>query len=391
MAKLIKLSNVSWKQPFQDRKKELHLWSSQPDVAKFCKLEDGTRRLLNIKFEDKFNINITDYFQITSGQEISFPKYLRDKIKNVVFKNPTSFFTVSVLDYEDILFSPSNILWLKNVKRNQGEGWAYEDVGLNRTFLLNWPTAKKNSAGTPNVGDIILLFQKPNKINGKRNYKVHLTHLVSPVSEEIIPDEDSPKHKWCREVRLIAKPGFINAIPNPGNFIFFLANRGLTNPIKNLESRDELTINETQNQIWDLFQNYIIRNPEEYNLSSEEPVGFFGGLEGDKIIVDHVKQEFTRRNASIVKRAKQEALKKGNGRIYCESCNIDFLQKYGEHGAGFIECHHIVHLSEGERITKISDLALVCSNCHRMLHRKNKEGEYYSVEQLTEIISILNP
>ena len=41
-------------------------------------------------------------------------------------------------------------------------------------------------------------------------------------------------------------------------------------------------------------------------------------------------------------------------------------------GEGFIECHHVTPVSElraGTR-TRLSDLAVVCSNCHRMLHRR---------------------
>lgn len=48
------------------------------------------------------------------------------------------------------------------------------------------------------------------------------------------------------------------------------------------------------------------------------------------------------------------------------------LRTYGEVGKDFIECHHTVpvsELTEGMK-TKLSDMALVCSNCHRMLHRK---------------------
>jgi 5-methylcytosine-specific restriction enzyme A len=38
---------------------------------------------------------------------------------------------------------------------------------------------------------------------------------------------------------------------------------------------------------------------------------------------------------------------------------------YGQLGEDFIECHHRLPLSTtGERRTRLSDLALVCSNCH---------------------------
>ena len=54
----------------------------------------------------------------------------------------------------------------------------------------------------------------------------------------------------------------------------------------------------------------------------------------------------------------------------CEACGFDFQRTYGDRGAGFIECHHIKALSTltpGDR-TRPDDLALVCSNCHRMIH-----------------------
>ena len=38
------------------------------------------------------------------------------------------------------------------------------------------------------------------------------------------------------------------------------------------------------------------------------------------------------------------------------------------------------------RITKIEDLALVCSNCHKMLHKKKEDGSYHVIESLKEVI-----
>lgn len=43
-------------------------------------------------------------------------------------------------------------------------------------------------------------------------------------------------------------------------------------------------------------------------------------------------------------------------------------------------------LNLGERITRKEDLSLVCSNCHRMLHRKTKEGNYLKVSDLERIV-----
>jgi len=45
---------------------------------------------------------------------------------------------------------------------------------------------------------------------------------------------------------------------------------------------------------------------------------------------------------------------------------------YGELGRGFIEAHHTIAVSELYRgaKTKAKDIALLCPNCHRMVHRR---------------------
>ncbi|MCP2280766.1 HNH endonuclease [Nocardia amikacinitolerans] len=56
-------------------------------------------------------------------------------------------------------------------------------------------------------------------------------------------------------------------------------------------------------------------------------------------------------------------------RVRCEICGFDFEEFYGPRGHGYIECHHVVPLHvSGETRTKLGDLILVCSNCHRMIH-----------------------
>jgi len=386
MGKLIKLSSNSWRHPFTDRKKELPLWNTHAEVADLCNLKDGTKRLLRIKFEDTFDIDEIGLFQITSGRKISFTKALQDRIRKIIFSNPDSYFTVTVLDYYDTLFGPSDIMWIKNVKRDGGANWAYDKICCGEAFLLNWPSSKKGSASTPNIGDIIVLFQKPNYINGRKNYDVHLTHLVTPISTEVIIDEDHPQHKWCRMVKLIAMANPIESIPNPGHFNFFLPNRGLTNPIGNLKNNIGISEEETKESVWSLFQNHVCPNIKNELILQKNLTEDHGESEGDKVVKEHIKQEFAQRNSRVVQLAKRNALIRGNGRILCECCNFDFVSAYGIIGTHFIECHHKVPISKGQRITKSEDLALLCSNCHRMLHRKNNKNEYFTVDELKEII-----
>lgn len=75
------------------------------------------------------------------------------------------------------------------------------------------------------------------------------------------------------------------------------------------------------------------------------------------------------RNSRLVDKKKKQVLAEF-GRLKCEVCGFDFAERYRDIGNGFIECHHNVPLSTLETPrTKLSDLSLVCSNCHSMLHR----------------------
>ena len=57
--------------------------------------------------------------------------------------------------------------------------------------------------------------------------------------------------------------------------------------------------------------------------------------------------------------------------LACEICGFDFLKTYGERGKGYIEVHHVLPLhASGPVKSRLDDLALLCSNCHRMIHRR---------------------
>jgi 5-methylcytosine-specific restriction protein A len=90
------------------------------------------------------------------------------------------------------------------------------------------------------------------------------------------------------------------------------------------------------------------------------------------------------RNPKIVRAKKAQAIKR-DGCLKCEACDFDFKVRYGDLGVEYIECHHrtpIAELPEHGK-TRLEYLALVCSNCHRMLHRRKK---WLTVEELRGII-----
>lgn len=90
------------------------------------------------------------------------------------------------------------------------------------------------------------------------------------------------------------------------------------------------------------------------------------------------------RNRSLIDKKKAQVRKAGRP-LSCEACGFDFEMIYGPVGAGYIECHHASPLSEvvGITTTRIADLVLVCSNCHRMIHRKRP---WLSVDAIRQLV-----
>jgi 5-methylcytosine-specific restriction protein A len=87
--------------------------------------------------------------------------------------------------------------------------------------------------------------------------------------------------------------------------------------------------------------------------------------EGRLLTVLHRRRE---RSRKLVEEKKAKVLR-AQQRLACEVCGFDFARTYGKRGEGFIECHHTLPVSESLGVkTSLKDLALVCANCHRMVH-----------------------
>ncbi len=83
---------------------------------------------------------------------------------------------------------------------------------------------------------------------------------------------------------------------------------------------------------------------------------------------------YHRQRESRARREKiRDALSKNAGRLICEvpNCGFDFMARYGALGEGYAQVHHLLPLSsaprEGRKVT-LRDLAVVCANCHVMIH-----------------------
>ena len=106
-----------------------------------------------------------------------------------------------------------------------------------------------------------------------------------------------------------------------------------------------------------------------------------GFPEGRLKLRTHLYRE---RNPHVIREAKQR-FKQLHGRLICQICEFDFKKHYGDIGEDFIEAHHTTPVSDMEEgaITKPEDIALLCSNCHSMVHRKRP---WLTMEHLKEVL-----
>ncbi len=104
--------------------------------------------------------------------------------------------------------------------------------------------------------------------------------------------------------------------------------------------------------------------------------------EGRLLTRVHLSRE---RNRKLVAKRKELAIRT-TGKLLCDACGFDFSAIYGERGTGFIEAHHLnaVHTLQAGSRTRVQDLALVCANCHRMIHAKQP---WLTLDELRAIIS----
>lgn len=106
--------------------------------------------------------------------------------------------------------------------------------------------------------------------------------------------------------------------------------------------------------------------------------GILKGYEGEKklILVNHYERDPALRAEAIHIHG-----------TTCKACGFDFAKVYGSHGEGYIEVHHLRPVSSLAGRTPIhpkEDMTVLCSNCHRMIHRHPQH--ILTLEQLILLI-----
>ena len=259
--------------------------------------------------------------------------------------------------------TPNSILWIKNINANSGEG-AYFDTG--DEFRLHFPNNHQMNAAHPDVGDAILLFQK---LEAKHVF----THIVSPVSREVKEEAGRTKYRYYREVAVLAKKLGTPFIYRQNTMFRKIDMRGVS---QGNVCRIDRMKRVLEQELFEAIQHEMYAHflPEVDTSKSKPEDSDESAEEGNRILQMHYAYE---RNRKLTEKKKAKAIREN--KLECEVCRFSFLKKYGQI---YVECHHLTPLGKDViRNTSLEDLSLVCSNCHRMLHRKI-DGEYFSIEQL---------
>lgn len=104
----------------------------------------------------------------------------------------------------------------------------------------------------------------------------------------------------------------------------------------------------------------------------------FTATEGHRLLVLHLQRE---RNRTIVRKKKKHAAS-----LNCEICGFCFSRTYGSAAHDYCEVHHLLPFSEVEHSTqtRMADLAILCANCHRVVHLKNPP---YTLDEVRSMLT----
>lgn len=109
-----------------------------------------------------------------------------------------------------------------------------------------------------------------------------------------------------------------------------------------------------------------IDNAQKLEITAiDDDTGYEEGTLSQRLILHRQREQRARKDkiAEVIHRT---------GRLVCEvqGCGFDFSKTYGKLGEGYAQVHHLKPLgSQDSQVhTKLTDLAIVCANCHCMIH-----------------------
>src|SRR5690606_9376228 len=106
----------------------------------------------------------------------------------------------------DIILKFTDVKWIKSVTRKKGKEWAYMDVNVGDVFSLNFSKNPKwypTNYLKPQEREIIALFQSL-KDNKEVRDGWYVTHLVTPIDDNIQKENGNERHPYTRLMVVVA-------------------------------------------------------------------------------------------------------------------------------------------------------------------------------------------
>lgn len=180
-----------------------------------------------------------------------------------------------------------------------------------------------------------------------------------------------------------ARDAFDSHLPNSQR-IGWLSDNKKPNPLgKEAQIVFDELINKSENEVWEIISAHSDLNVNDYKQIFDDLIG----LQESESEYKKSKTEGGKKVVTSSVYERQPSLRNYAVQIHgleCVVCGFNFEKHYGDWGKGFIEVHHLKPLSEksGEETetNPEKDLAVLCANCHRMVHRK--KGMTLSIEEL---------
>lgn len=183
--------------------------------------------------------------------------------------------------------------------------------------------------------------------------------------------------------------------------IFSQTVRNLISSHRNLERKGVATFKDGISKITDTGLRYLEEN--EVVLDSLKSQGFkpddieeeverdYSGIIIEEGALERTTTTQRRRSQKLREIKIREFKRENDNTVFCSACGFDFSEVYGERGKNFIEIHHTSLLHEEDiegsslkLFEALKKVVLLCSNCHRMVHRKR--NEMLSTDDLKRII-----
>ena len=150
----------------------------------------------------------------------------------------------------------------------------------------------------------------------------------------------------------------------------------------------------------------VLENDLRNVVRAYRALTFRGGIEGDGEPQSELTIEFNlppaasiteTRKYSYHRKIERNSTASKNAKKFhgttCQACDLNFPDRYGQIGNGFIEAHHlkpIGTLEEGKPVQYdvAGDFAVLCANCHRMIHRTSDPSDLKSLQESNQTLTL---